>query len=70
MVMNLVCFFQCLPNKTFHFKKDKGSGGKYSKVRLTGMAAGNAKGERLPMLVIGKSKNPRCFKGVKRVPCR
>ena len=33
------------------------------------MAAGNAKGERLPMFVIGKSKNPRCFKGVKRVPC-
>ena len=34
------------------------------------MAAGNAKGERLPMFVIGKSKNPRCFKWVKRVPCR
>ena len=34
------------------------------------MAAGNAKGERLPMFVIRKSKNPRCFKGVKRVPCR
>ena len=24
----------------------------------------------LPMFVIGKSKNPRCFKRVKRVPCR
>ena len=58
-------FFQCLPNKTFHFKKDKCSGGKHSKVRLTGMATGNAKGERLPMFVIGKSKNPRCFKGLK-----
>ena len=63
-------FFQCLPNKTIHFKKDKCSGGKHSKVRLTGMAAGNAKGERLSMFVIGKSKNPRSFKGVKRVPCR
>ena len=63
-------FFQCLPNKTFHFKKDKCSGGKHSKVRLTGKAAGNAKGERLPMFVIGKSKNPRSFKRVKRVPCR
>ena len=29
-------FFQCLPNKTFHFKKDKCSGGKHSKVHLTG----------------------------------
>ena len=63
-------FFQCLPNKTFHFKKGKCSRGKHSKVRLTGMAAGNAKGERPLMFVIGKSKNPRCFKGVKRVPCR
>ena len=34
------------------------------------MAPGNAKGERLPMSVIGKCKNPRCFKGVKRVRCR
>ena len=63
-------FFLCLPNKTFHFKKGKCSGGKHSKVRLTGMASGNAKGERLPMFVIGKSKNPRCFKEIKRVPCR
>ena len=37
---------------------------------MTGMAAGNAIGERLPMFVIGKSKNPRCFKGVKSIPCR
>ena len=63
-------FFQRLRNITFHFKKEKCSRGKHSKVRLTGMAAGNTKGERLPMFVIGKSKNPRCFKGVKRVPCR
>ena len=63
-------FYQCLPNKTFHFKKEKCSGGKHSKVRLTGMAAGNAKGERLPMFAAGKSKNPRCFKGVKSIPCR
>ena len=32
-------FFQCLPNKTYHFKGEKCSGGKRSKVRLTGMAA-------------------------------
>ena len=63
-------FYQCLPNKTFHFKKEKCSGGKHSKVRLTRMAAGNAKGERLPMFAIGKAKNPRCFKGVKSIPCR
>ncbi|XP_057305268.1 tigger transposable element-derived protein 4-like [Hydractinia symbiolongicarpus] len=63
-------FFQCLPNKTLHMKGDKCSGGKHSKVRLTGLAAGNASGERLPMFVIGKSAKPRCFKGVKTLPCR
>ena len=46
------------------------SGGKNSKIRLTGMAAGNAIGEKLPMFVIGKSKNPRCFKHIKNLPCK
>lgn len=63
-------FYQCLPNKTLHLKGKKCSGGKLSKVRLTGLAAGNAYGERLPMFVIGKSVKPRCFKGVKTLPCR
>ena len=34
------------------------------------MAAGNAKGERLPIFAIGKAKNPRYFKGVKSITCR
>ena len=63
-------FYQCLPNKTYHFKGQKCSGGKNSKVRLTGMAAGNAIGEKLPMFVIGKSKTPRCFKHIKNLPCK
>ena len=29
------------------------------------MTAPNAMGDKLPMLVIGKAKNPRCFKNVK-----
>ena len=58
-----------MPNKTYHFKNKKYTGGKHSKARLTGMGAGNANGERLPMFVIGKSKTPRGFKGVKNVPC-
>ena len=29
-------FYQCLPNKTLHLKGEKCSGGKRSKVRLTG----------------------------------
>ena len=63
-------FYQCLPNKTLHLKGGKCSGGKHSKVRLTGLANGNAYGERLQMFVIGKSVKPRGFKGVKTLPCQ
>ena len=63
-------FYQCLPNKTLHLKWEECSGGKHSKIRLTGLAAGNAYGERLPMFVIGKANKPRCFKGVRNLPCR
>ena len=55
-------FYQCVPDKTYHLKGGKCSGGKKSKVRLTRMAAASAVGEKLPMFVIWKSKNPRCFK--------
>ena len=40
-------------------KSEKCVGGKHSKVRLIGLAAGNAVGDKLPMLVIGKSKKTR-----------
>ena len=63
-------FYQGLPKKTFHLKDEKCSGGKYRKVPLRGMAAVSATGEKLPMLVIGKSVKPRCFKHVKSLPCR
>ena len=53
-----------------HFKNERCSGGKFSKVRLTGLAAARATGEKLPMFVIGKSAKPRCFKNVKNLPCR
>ncbi|XP_065645821.1 tigger transposable element-derived protein 4-like [Hydra vulgaris] len=62
-------FYQCLPNKTYHLSREKCFGEKNSKVRLTGIAAGSATGEKLPMFVIGKSKNPRCFKHNKQLPC-
>ena len=62
-------FYQCLPDKTYHLKGEKCSGEKKSKFRLTEMAAASAIGEKLPMFVIWKSKNPRCFKNVKHLPC-
>ena len=63
-------FYQYLPNKIYHFKGQKCSGGKNSKVRLAGMAAGNAVGEKPPMFVIGKSKTSRRLKHIKNLPCK
>ena len=58
-------FCQALPNTSLHYKGECCSGGKHSKVRLTGLAYGNATGEKLPLFVVGKSAKPRCFSGVK-----
>ena len=52
-----------------NLSEEKCSGGKKNKVRLTGMANTSATGEKLEMFVTGKSKNPRCFKNVKQLPC-
>ena len=62
-------FYQTLSSKTMHSKGHKCSNGKHCKASLTGLAAVNAFGERLPMFVIGKSHNPKCFIGVKHLPC-
>lgn len=62
-------FYKCTPDKTLAFKNEKCSGGKHSKERLTVLMGANMDGsEKLPLLVIGKSKNPRCFKNVKKLP--
>lgn len=59
-------FFKCLPNKTLAFKGQKCFGGKNSKERVTVMVGSNMSGsEKLKLLVIGKTKHPRCFKGIK-----
>ena len=62
--------FQALPSKSLHLKDEKCIGGKFSKVRLTGLAAANANGEKLPIFIIGKLKSPRYFKNFKQMPCR
>ena len=70
MQMNLVCSTKHCHPKFLHLRGKHCSGGKHSKVRLTGMAASNALGEKIPMFVIGKSASPRCFKHVRNLPCR
>ena len=62
-------FYQGLPKKVLHMKGEKCSSSKHSKVRLTGMAAASAAGEKLLIFVIDKSAKPRCFKHVKSLPC-
>ena len=56
-------FYKALPSQSLQLKSEKCTGGKLSKVRVTGLAAAHAVGEKLPMFVIGKSAKPRCFKG-------
>ena len=63
-------FYRAFPTKSLHLKGEKCSGGKNSKIRLTGLAAANMCGEKIPMFVIGKSQKPRCFKGIRSTPCR
>lgn len=62
-------FYQCLPNKTMCFKGETCQGGKHSKQRVTLLLGANMDGsEKLPPLMIGKSKKPRCFSKVKTLP--
>jgi hypothetical protein len=62
-------FYKCLPTKTFTFKGQECHGGKMSKERITVLLCANSSGsEKLPLLIIGKSKKPRCFKNVKTLP--
>jgi hypothetical protein len=69
MLTKRVFFFKAQPSSTLTLKGEKCSGGKHSKVRVTVMVACNMDGsEKLPLLVIGNSAKPRCFKGVKTLP--
>lgn len=57
-------FFKCLPDRTFAFKGQSCHGGKQSKERITVLPCANMSGtDKLPLLIIGKSMKPRCFKG-------
>ena len=43
-------FYQALPGKSLHYKGECCNGGKHSKVRLTGLAAGNLQEKSYPYL--------------------
>lgn len=61
-------FYKLQPDRTLTFKGEKCSGGKKSKDRLTVMVCASMAGEKVPLLVIGKAKKPRCFAGVQNLP--
>ncbi|XP_067140340.1 jerky protein homolog-like [Centruroides vittatus] len=63
-------YWKKMPTKTLVSKNEMSAPGfKASKSRITVMVCGNVTGShRLPLLIIGKSKNPWCFKGIKKLP--
>ena len=56
-------FFRALPDSTLSHIKDSCKGGKQGKDRVTVALTCSAMGEKLPPWIIGKSKNPRSFRG-------
>jgi hypothetical protein len=61
-------YYRALPEHTLMFKNESAKGCKTSKDRLTVLCCASMSGSKENLLVIGKSKNPRCFKGVKQLP--
>ncbi|XP_037505778.1 tigger transposable element-derived protein 4-like [Rhipicephalus sanguineus] len=62
-------FYKLLPEKTLAFAGDPCHGGKHSKEWLTVLVGSNMSGsEKLLLLVIVKSKHPRCFEGAVTLP--
>jgi hypothetical protein len=55
-------FYRALPNSTLERVSKSCKGGNLAKDRITVALTCSALGEKLPPLVIGKSKNPRCFR--------
>ncbi|KAJ8865698.1 hypothetical protein PR048_033218 [Dryococelus australis] len=64
-------FYKCLPTATFAaFKGDYCHSSKFSKERTTLLVANMSGTEKLPSLLGGKSKTPRCVKGIKTLPAK
>ena len=57
-------FFKTLPYKTLGVKGEACKGGKLAKEQVTVLLACSSNGEKSKPLVIGKVKNPRCFKNI------
>lgn len=58
-------FYRTVPTRSMVAKGDRCKGGKVAKERITVLLCCSATGEKIRPLVIGRSKNPRCFRGNK-----
>jgi len=61
-------FYRLLPSKTFAFGNESRFGQKKFKDRITLVLISNADGTDRSCCMIGKSKNPRAFRGIKNLP--
>jgi hypothetical protein len=62
-------FWRILPNKTYKMKGKKFKSGKKSLERISVFVCANMTGtEKLKPIVIGRAREPRCFRGKKSLP--
>lgn len=61
-------FYRLLPSKTYSFSDESSHGCKKSKNRITAVLMTNADGSDRMCSIIGKSVNPRAFRGHKSLP--
>ena len=62
-------FWRMQPNKSLVLQGDDGRGTKVSKERVTILPCANMSGtDKLELLIIGKSKQPHCLRGLKSYP--
>lgn len=63
-------FYNLMPDRATVLDKKDCHGQKQSKARVTVLLGCKATGtDKLPPFVIGKSKKPRCFAGIRTLPC-
>ena len=60
-------FYRALPEHTYLIKNETVRGCKVLKDRVTVLCCANMQGKKQRLLMIGKSHNPRCFKGIKKL---
>jgi hypothetical protein len=62
-------YYRALPDGTLTFKTDKIAGSKKAKDRVAVLVCANMDGsDKQKLMVIGKSRDPQCFQGIKGLP--